>query len=696
MITPLIVAYIGALAAIIVSIVLAKIKGRRGEFASFVLIGLLIADFLLTLTPAWFESQGSFWFIPLAVYNTMGMLLFEGMASSMYTPLLNSAGTFQIGEEFFFHIYIFTLFICYVATPVMLATSAYSLLTRRASESRIHRQVRSFLKRKGDPLYVFSSLNKRSVAFARSLFSDGSGYSPENVHKTDFNKHVLCVFANVNQTVRDENSQIINELRSKGICFYEQDVKDLFEQVNGWGGYIENAHAVHVFFLKEDEGVEKLNLGNAIEFIEYLASVVPYTNDEDCKRYYRGFPCYHIYCACHGESDELALDAIEDRTGFDIKVVDESREIIYQLLWNHPLYESTNLPSGMFGLDTSQGGGQLAPKTTCENLDVVVIGFGRYGFEAVRACLWMGQIPNTKLRVHVVDKISWELFISSFEHKCPGFFQENRFDSDEGSGVMIDNGQKSLRVSRFFELFFYSCDVTTQAFDDAVSLIRHRMLGPNPIVNEKNNQVEFHPYCILCLGNDDLNMDVAVRVRRLFIGDIQQPIIRPTIFVDIYDLRRHGVVERMSAKGAGGNPVGFELIPFGGMENVFNRDYLIESKIDSLALNVNASYSNYFNQEEKVTLRDLKENFDGFSSWQMNRLSSITAALSIKTKLWLLGFELADDVSASGSALTELEKLLSSYAVKYEIVAEGGENTYDDDSSLGMLASVRAGFFSPL
>lgn len=684
MIASYLIAYLCAVAALAVSFILAFAKGKRGETASYILVGLLAADFLLTLVPAWFESQGSPWFILLAIYNTMGMLLFEGMAESMYEPIMTTATVLQTWEELFLSLYIVTLFICYVATPICLATSAYALLTRKLSEARVYRQVRSYLRRQKDPIYVFSCLNKRSIAFVKSLFSDESGYDSSHIHDPRFNKHVSCVFTSVNQNTHSEYSQIIGEFNSKAIRFYEQNAIDLFERAGS--KYVIDANKVFVFFLEEEEDVERLNLGNTISFLEYLARTVEYSS-KDCKRYHNGEPCYHIYCACHGESDELALDAVENRKGFDIKVVDECREIIYQLLWSHPLYETTLLSRGKLGLHATESAkrGEF-DVSQCEDLDIVIVGSGRYGFEALRACLWMGQIPYVHLHLHVIDKMPWDTFVSRLRHKCPGFFSASRFDPLSEGRLEIDSSGQRLRVSRYFDLRYYAADVTSQDFDNAVALIQHEILSRAACRHKSIDDSLRQSYCIICLGNDDLNMDAAVRLRRLFIGDMRLPVILPSIYVDIYDSRRHDVVKQMSAKGSSAQSVGFELTPFGGMESVFNKEYLIDSEFTSLALGINASYSGLFESEDSPELQ--RTNFEYFSEWQMNRLSSLTAALSIKTKLWLLGFSL-EELSASSTELAKLKQLLAQLEAESRqswTTDEAGAGGHNVQSTLGLLA----------
>lgn len=684
MIAPYLVAYLCAVALLAISFALAFAKGKRGETASYILVGLLVADFLLTLVPAWFESQGSPWFILLAIYNTMGMLLFEGMAESMYEPIMATATVLQTWEELFLSFYIVTLFICYVATPICLATSAYALLTRKLSEARVYRQVRSYLRRKNDPIYVFSCLNKRSIAFVKSLFSGENGYDSSLIHDPQLNKHILCVFTDVNQNAHSKYSQIIGEFNSKAIRFYEQDVVDLFEKADS--KFVIDANKVFVFFLEEEEDVERLNLGNTISFLEYLSRTVKYSS-KDCKRYYNGEPCYHIYCACHGESDELALDAVENRKGFDIKVVDECREIIYQLLWSHPLYETTLLSPGKLGLHAAESAkrGEL-DKSQCEDLDIVIVGSGRYGFEALRACLWMGQIPYVHLHLHVIDKMPWDTFVSRLRHKCPGFFSASRFDPLSEGRLEIDSSGQRLRVSRYFDLRYYAADVTSQDFDNAVALIQHEILTRAACRHESIDGSLRQSYCIICLGNDDLNMDAAVRLRRLFIGDMRLPVILPSIYVDIYDSRRHDVVKQMSAKGTSAQSVGFELTPFGGMESVFNKEYLVDSEFTSLALGINASYSGLFEREDSPELQ--RTNFEYFSEWQMNRLSSLTAALSVKTKLWLLGFSF-EELSASSTELAKLKLLLAQLEAESRqslTIGEADGGGHNVQSTLGLLA----------
>ena len=71
--------------------------------------------------------------------------------------------------------------------------------------------------------------------------------------------------------------------------------------------------------------------------------------------------------------------------------------------------------------------------------------------------------------------------------------------------------------------------------------------------------------------------------------------------------------------------------------------------MDALALNINASYSGALRQASEPSTRDEHvENYLAFSSWQIFRLSNTTNALSLKQKLWMLGYSLEAASSDGG------------------------------------------------
>lgn len=767
------ICYLLALAAI-VGFIIRACMAPRGSRAVWMLIGLVIADVLLTIIPAWNASGASPWFIPAIAYSTIGMVLFEGMADSITSTLLTVPVESLAAEDvFIYQAYIFTLYGCYVATPIVVAMTAFNLITRGFTSARIVMGVRHFLRKNNRqntsnvaPLYIFSSLNDRSIALARSIVrTDELG--GQNITGQPRRKDVFCVFVNVTDDDREANSQVIEEFTNQNVCFYEMGATNLLKAVGE--KLVQRARNISIFFLGDRESQDRLNLGFAIDFITEFVKFLPSTSEkrdaakpmpwadvakvvsEDrgieppgqangilseaaesappivftdkraqeqferlcvriCQlqakrellanpRYYHGKPRYHITVVTNGESAELALDSIKDTEGIDIRAIEQHREIINQLFWRHPLYETISLEPSCLMEAAERKPTELVDAIA--DLNVMIVGWGEYGFEAMRASLWVGQIPSVKLHLFVIDRITTEDFLTRFKHRCPAYFCDD-YLSVEVISESDNPPSVKLSAGRLFDLIYYSADVETSAFDDAMKAIRlciidqvraseAKVEGLTPIVigaptNEAKRATQDaavgvgRPYCIVSLGDDDLNTDTAIRLSRLLVGDGSDLIVWPDVFIDIYDIRRHGVVESMRTRGAanenrdGTRGREFNFQPFGAMESVFNEKNLTESPLQALAYNVNASYCGMFRRsrdnedDERVWDRFVRigkvqplssaelhwieciENFSGFSGWQMNRLSNLANALMIPTELWLLGYELVEDYGSNAGA----------------------------------------------
>lgn len=675
----LVICFILAISCVASSIVMACRNGRRGNRAAYLLVGLLAADFFLTLPLAWNDSNGAFWFLSLDFYNVLCMMFYEGIADSFYVTLLttpNVEAALGIWTPFV-NLYIFVILLCCTATPVCAATSAYALLTRQFSKFATCNKVKRHARSGKGTLFIFGGLDDRSIMMARSIFENAS---KDNSDRNDgfLIEKPLCVFTNVSKEVRESRSSIIEEFGNKPAYCYEQRAQDLLDEIGGKA--LAKTRDFHALFLGNGIDDESMNLGDAVSFLEFLVPLIP----EDQRKGPDGFPRFHVYCACHGESDELALDSIDGATGFDIKVVDECRETVYQLLWDHPLYESLRddprelLDNEICRLEQENLAGKdenclpVERKNSKSDLNIVIVGCGRYGFEALRACFWNGQIPGVNLRFHIIDKMSWQRFSSMLKHRCPGFFSRWRYESHESAPSPDTAIPGKLTAEGMFNISYYQADVDSMEFDNAVNGIRRFIL------EQADGMDAFQispiaPYCIITLGNDDLNTDAAIRLRRLFAGDGEMPAIIPRVYVSIRDARKHDVVAKLRVRGKSGateKAWQYTLQPFGGVARIFNADHLMNSKLEALALNVNASYSGLFGDNaadttknpngsmlRKASAEEVWNNFLGYSAWQMNKLSSITCALGLKSKLWLLGFRIdneaidPDNIEDCGEAL---------------------------------------------
>ena len=655
-------ALILALVAVAVGIVVAMRTPARVRWTRL-LICILIADACVTVPLAIWETaslaDGAAGASPLGMllsvvggtlFDMTSMMLFESRIDSFMQLVSQYPDPFWTGQ-----LYLAVVQLLYVATVALIAYSAYALITSRFALMRIDGLV-ARANAKSQPIYVFRELSGRTIAFLDDLFAPiGDGRAPKRAGDAP-----LCIVTNVSKEDREGGSSELEHLDGGPVFVTELDTvafaRHLDQGKRGGKTSLSSMRSLHVFFLEDDESV---NLTCAVDFIGYLTEAVPLDPPsdqqmrdragelgkelllDDCAgdelvlyhrtraRFSDGRPRYHVYCACRGKGDELMLDSVPDSQGIDIRMVDEGREVIYDLLHRHPLHGSL----ARSGLRE----GEIAPTRDAQDLVVLVVGCGHHGFEAFRACGWLGQIWGARLSIHVIDMMSEDEFRAKVVGECPGFLQTD-----------------------LVRIYYQSARFEEAGFKCALQRVRNG--GILPLVAEGRAREasvpisgDAMPYCIVTAGNDNRSTDVALTIRRVFYGNGMEQVLEPRIHIDLYDQARHRVLKNLRAGDVnGGRP--FMLEPFGGIQHIFREGHLVDSDLEDLAFNVNATYEGKLDARLLAHIETVRwTDFDGvsrvgcadvlrqllflkYSAWQMNRRSSVMNGLGLSAKLWALGF----------------------------------------------------------
>ncbi|MCH5187252.1 MAG: hypothetical protein J1F63_02525 [Oscillospiraceae bacterium] len=179
-----------------------------------------------------------------------------------------------------------------------------------------------------------------------------------------------------------------------------------------------------------------------------------------------------IYVFASSAESECLLDAVDKGGGFGaipplkIRRVNVIRNQIYKYLFENSIFENA---------------------VTVMNekiISVLIVGLGSYGTEVLKAILWCGQIIGYILKINVVD-ISPDAE-QRFYADCPGIRQR---------------GNQPLNGEDYYELTFYSgVDVFTESFSEIVKSL------------DETTQV------FVCLGNEQSNIEAALKLRSVFSG----------------------------------------------------------------------------------------------------------------------------------------------------------------------------------
>ena len=441
----------------IASIALAffRIKYKKDKFFTpfrIIFLGTLISGVILFF-PVYYENfkQGSysFWISSFAtLQHTFRLFAIDGEYIG-YLELVNQ----YINDPSTLSKYTFMCTVLYFAAPIL--TFTFFILMLKNFIALI--AYRSVLRCK--KTHVFSELNDKSVALAKSIIKNDIGDSWWKKNVKLFRKQVI-VFADVVVDKEEKNSDLIDEAKKLGAILFYKDIESLHI------AFKKSKRDINIYLISENEN-EKLKQA------EYIM---------------KNYDLSGIELFVFSESTQSQM-ILRDKNVKNIKVVrvNDIRTLIYHNLdrFGMRLFNKAFLrynPNEKIK-DTDKKSNDKTPAKTYNRstISAVIIGFGRYGKEMLKALSWFCQYPNFDLRIDVFDS----------DKNAEDYFKFNFPGMNKRSG--------------------------------------------NPVIGEDNYTIEFHPeinvnspkfktafdaienptYIFVCLGSDEDNINAAMNVRRL-------------------------------------------------------------------------------------------------------------------------------------------------------------------------------------
>ena len=523
--------------------------------------------------------------------------------------------------------------------------------------------------------YLMSGLGDAEIALAKSTFDRFAD---------DRSGRPLIIFCNVSSSERDEHGDIIDVLsdKARGSAIFThrgitEVLADLERPVHLLFWTLKSPFKqVFCFCLGDDYAV---NVTNAIDVIgiitdraaevDELTGASPLdelelNDDEDgprdaddsaqCALYARFERArtdarrYHVYCMhanqenelvfdslAHGSTDDSVADALSRplclvRLGVEVRLISRAREQAYDLLTHHPLYDVLERPD--YRTDTSAHFAEdfMADAPT-QQLYVFVAGLGSYGLEVLKGAYWIGRMRGVETRIVGIDQMGTEID-DSLKVTCPEMMTERFAD---GSPVV-----------RIVEAHAF-----TPAFDEVLRDV------------PRNARI----YAVVTLGDDQLNLNVALAMRRTFDDMLRDRVLDhrsstgrcqaefPLIMPLINSSELFEAADRMTSDRA----EAFRLEPFGKTEEVFSYHNIVDEPWERYALAMNAAYREVWEWREG-RMRG-KRGFDAqlgradiaaeYAEYEIKKLSNRTNVRHIPYRLWCLGIDATEYLSSEGDLL---------------------------------------------
>lgn len=289
----------------------------------------------------------------LSVHNTMRLFILDGefdIIEDFVTGAVDTGRLSAVVAE----LYSLYAVVVYVAAPVV--TAGFVLSFFRSVTARLRFRLLSSRN-----TYHLSELNEQSLALAENILSEDPTGKP------------LIVFYDVYDSGEEADGEMITRAKRLGALCFSKDIAET---------ELERPPRKHrkcrtierrFYMIGEDEDE---NVKQALTLIDRCRGNARYDT-----------PSTRFYVFSRTEDSEVLLDCV-DRGRMKVRRVNEIRNLILNTLMQEPVFDNA-YPD---------------PATGRKQLNILVVGCGKYGMELVRALCWCGQLPGYDLTIHVSDK----------------------------------------------------------------------------------------------------------------------------------------------------------------------------------------------------------------------------------------------------------------------------------------------------
>ena len=315
---------------------------------------------------------------------------------------------------------------------------------------------------------------------------------------------------------------------------------------------------------------EDENIKQALALIKYCRNDVRYNTQ-----------LTQFYVFSTTADSEALLDSV-DNGNMKVRRINEKRNLVMHTILNEPVFEKF--------VSTQQG----------KRISVLVVGGGNYGIELIKAITWCGQIPGYEVAIHVVDK--QDSIESLFANLAPELVSKNK---------------KREAGEPYYELYFHpDIDVHGSEFS--------ALLG----------EMENITAVFVTLGDDELNLDVAMNIRREY-GRLQlkKNYLIPNIFTIVYStLKTQTFVQNGGLLCLGKDAYGIRLI--GDMRSRFSLKVIEQNQLEEVGMKIHLSWLERRKAEIKLAEEDetkinqeIQINRQWYDKYEYYRRASIAKAV---------------------------------------------------------------------
>lgn len=262
--------------------------------------------------------------------------------------------------------------------------------------------------------HVFSELNEKSLALAKSIDSKYNKIGNGDRTRYRFWRKALIVFTDVIDKDDEENIELVEEAKEIGAILFSKDLESVKYRKRKL-----SIRKVSFYLISDDEG----------EKIRHAEGII---ND------YGKIKNTKLYLFSNDIESKCFLDSYTDKDrrnlSMEVARINDIRALVY-----HNLNEN--------GMELFKNANETADGS--REISAVIIGLGQYGIEMLKALLWFCQLPGYRIKINVFDE--QEESESIFKAQCPDIEIGKNMDGEGEMKYTLNIHRKSFGTEEFYK-----------------------------------------------------------------------------------------------------------------------------------------------------------------------------------------------------------------------------------------------------
>lgn len=259
-----------------------------------------------------------------------------------------------------------------------------------------------------------------------------------------------------------------------------------------------------------------------------------------------------------------------------------------------------------------------------KRINVLIVGAGSYGIEFLKTICWCGQIPGYKVCVHIADKR--EDILSPLKNIAPELVSRG----------IIEGEDRSEPDGPYYEIYTHpSVDVSDNT------------------INELASSVDMPTAVFITLGNDELNVEVAMKLRGAFARRIMRSSEqKPHIYTVVYSTVKNLTFRQNNGLRSLGKE-NYDITFIGDMKTRYSLKVIEQKRLEKYGLMVHNSWIERAKSEmsakadysfEKIEKMH-RENAQSYEKYEYFRRASIATVVHMLI-MKKLGISFGSDIEA--------------------------------------------------